>query len=92
MTYLIIPFEAKDELKKKYNLKWNAKLKLWYIDEMVDALKPYTIIPVNISYDDNDYFKGLLKSLRWDAIRKTWTCSFQDSLIFSKMVSKNAVC
>ncbi len=42
--YLLIPYEKKDELKKLYKIKWDAKTKLWYIAEMVEGLRPYAIM------------------------------------------------
>ena len=40
-TYLSIPFKKKDEFKKLYKIRWDADLKLWYINKMVEGLKPY---------------------------------------------------
>jgi hypothetical protein len=80
--YLLIPYEKKDELKQLHKIRWDAKLKLWFVDEMVEALKPYTKVQIEVDYDDKDYYKGLLKSMKWDAIGKTWSCSLKDSKIF----------
>jgi hypothetical protein len=78
ITYLLIPFEAKDELKKLYNIKWDTEKKLWFIGELVDGLKPYTIKDIFVKYEDKDEYKANLPSMKWDATRKRWTCSLKD--------------
>ena len=85
ITYLLIPFEAKDELKKLYNIKWDTEKKLWFIGELVEAnevlakqLKPYTIKDIFVKYEDKDEYKANLPSMKWDATRKRWTCSLKD--------------
>jgi len=67
-------------LKKTYKIKWDAKQKLWYANKMEEGLNKYKIVPMDISYDDKDFFKTKLKSMKWDAIKKTWFCSFEDSM------------
>jgi hypothetical protein len=78
--YLSIPFELKDELKKAYTIKWDAKKKSWFSDKMEEGLNKYKTVPIDIEYDDKDHYKSLLKSMKWDASNKTWTCSIEDSL------------
>jgi hypothetical protein len=51
--YLLVPHEKKDELKQLYNIKWDAKTKLWFIGEMVEGLKPSAII-MNLLELNND--------------------------------------
>ena len=82
--YLLVPYEKKDELKKLYNIKWDATTKLWYISEMVEGLKPYTIMKIQVEYDDKDLCKSKYKSIRWHTIDKTWTCSYEDYQNFIK--------
>jgi hypothetical protein len=76
--YLLVPYEKKDEFKELYKIKWDAKTKLWYIGEMVDGLKPYTIMKIQVEYDDKDFLKTKYKSMRWHTADKTWTCSYED--------------
>jgi len=64
-TYLLIPYELKDGLKKTYKIKWDAKQKLWYANKMEEGLNKYKIVPMDISYDDKDFFKTKLKSMKW---------------------------
>ena len=35
--YLNIPYKLKDEIKKSYPIKWNVKLKQWYINDDNEA-------------------------------------------------------
>ena len=79
-TYLLIPFELKDDLKKTYKIKWDAKLKLWFVDKMEEGLNKYKIVPMDIRYDDKDFYKSKLKSLKWDAAKRNWICSVEDSM------------
>lgn len=83
--YLLVPYEKKNELKELYIIKWDAKSKLWFIDEMIDELKPYTIMKIQVEYDDKDIFKSRYKSMRWHTTDKTWTCSYED---YEKFINK----
>ena len=74
----------KDELKRLYNIKWDAKTKLWYVGEMVEGLKPYTIMKIQVEYDDKDIFKSRYKSMKWRTMDKTWTCSYDDYMRYLK--------
>ena len=80
--YLLVPYDKKDELKNLYNIKWDTNTKLWYIGEMVEGLKPYTIMKIQVEYADKDLFKSKYKSMRWHTIDKTWTCSYDDYIEF----------
>ena len=82
--FLLVPYEKKDELKQLYNIKWDAKSKLWYIGEMVEGLESYKIMKIQVEYDDKDLLKSKYKSMRWQTIDKTWTCSYEDYIEFIK--------
>ena len=84
--YLHIPYESKDEFKKTYSIKWDTEKKLWYCDKdkFEKGLHPYELVYVDISYDDKDYYKKMLKSMRWDNDAKEWRISKQDYEIYSK--------
>ena len=84
--YLLVPYDKKDELKKLYNIKWDNDKKLWYTNEMIEGLKPYTIIKIQVEYDDKDLCKSKFKSMRWRTIDKTWICSCEDYMEFIKKV------
>ena len=78
--YLSIPFELKDEIKKSHKIKWDAQKKSWYADKMEEGLKKYKTVSVDIPYDEKDQYKSIIKTMKWDASNKTWTCSLEDSL------------
>lgn len=82
--YLLVPYEKKDELKKLYNIKWDAQRKLWYINEIIDELKPYIIMKIQVDYEDKDLCKSKYKSMRWSTSDKTWICSYDDYMEFIK--------
>ena len=82
--YLLVPFDKKDELKKLYDIKWDAERKLWYIGEIVEELKPYTIMKIQVDYEDKELCKSKYKSMRWHTIDKIWTCSYEDYMEFIK--------
>jgi hypothetical protein len=68
--YLLVPYEKKDELKKLYKIKWDAETKLWYVGEMVEGLKPYAIMKIQVEYDDKDLCKSKYKSMRCNTLDK----------------------
>lgn len=78
-TNLCIPFEMKEELKKE-GIKWDSKLKTWYIDneKIPENLVKYVATEVFIDYEDKDYFKSKVKTMRWDTINKKWLVSQED--------------
>ena len=80
--FLLVPYDKKDELKKLYNIKWDNERKLWYINEMVEGLKPYTIMKIQVEYADKDFCKSKFKSMRWRTPDKTWICSYDDYIAF----------
>lgn len=80
-TYLLVPFDLKDELKKE-GIKWNNDKKLWYCIEITEKLKPYVCFFVDIEYDEKDEMKAKYKSLKWNGILKSWLVIKED---FEKM-------
>jgi hypothetical protein len=82
-TFLLIPFEKKNELKEKHKIQWNADKKLWYFEgDLIDDLMPYTIKKIQVDFADKDILKKRLKSMRWDPIEKIWLCSLEDYNIY----------
>ncbi len=51
-------------MNKLYKVKWDANTKLWYIGEMVEGLRPYAIMKIQVDYDDKDLCKSKYKSMR----------------------------
>jgi hypothetical protein len=52
---------------------------------MVEGLEPYKIMKIQVEYDDKDLLKSKYKSMRWQTLEKTWTCSFED---YEKFLNK----
>jgi transposase len=77
-TYLLIPFDKKDELKKLHKIRWDTEKKLWFIDEMVEGLKPYSIKKIVIPYESKDIVKEKYKNIRFEKETKSWLISLKD--------------
>lgn len=80
-TYLLVPFDLKDKLKKE-GIKWDSEKKLWYCLEITEKLKPFKASFVAIEYDEKDEMKSKYKSLRWNSTFKSWLVIEED---FQKM-------
>jgi len=80
-TYLLVPFDLKDELKKE-GIKWDNEKKLWYCIETTETLKPYVAFVVDVEYDEKDEMKKKYKSLKWNSSFKSWLVLGED---FEKM-------
>lgn len=78
---LLFPYEENSKFKK-LGVKWDTENKMWYfpsIDgELPDNLKPYKCYKIAINYDDKEFFKPLLKSMRWDKNNKIWLVNQED--------------
>lgn len=81
-TYLLVPFDLKDELKKTEKISWDADKKLWYCLKITEALKRYVAFFVDVEYDEKDEMKAKYKSLRWNSSLKSWLVNEED---FQKM-------
>jgi len=80
-TYILAPFDLKDELKKE-GIKWDAEKKLWYSLEITEKLKPFVAFFVDVKYDEKDEMKEKYKSLKWNPSFKSWLVLKED---FEKM-------
>ena len=65
-------------MNKLYKVRWDANTKLWYIGEMVEGLRPYAIMNIQVDYNDKDLCKSKYKSMRWNTMDKTWIGSYDD--------------
>lgn len=78
---LIFPYEQNPEFKK-LGVKWDMEQKIWYYPsldgELPDNLKPFKCYKIAINYDDKEYFKPILKSMRWDKNLKVWIVNQED--------------
>jgi hypothetical protein len=78
---LIFPYEENSKFKK-LGVKWDTENKMWYFPsldgELPDNLKPCKCYKIAINYDDKEFFKPLLKSMRWDKNNKIWLVNQED--------------
>lgn len=83
---LIFPYEENPKFKK-LGVKWDMEQKIWYfpsIDgELPDNLKPFKCYKIAIDYDDKEYYKPILKSMRWDKNLKVWVVNQEDYTCFT---------
>ena len=63
--------------------------KMWYFPsitgDLPDNLKPLKCYKIAINYDDKEYYKPLLPSMRWDKNDKIWLINQEDYEKFSKL-------
>ena len=75
---LLIPFEEKEEVKKKFGIKWDNDNKVWYYvcnGDLPEGLDMYREMIVDVKYEDKDLFKKRFKTMRWNKVDKIWTMS-----------------
>jgi hypothetical protein len=77
-TYLLIPFDKKDELKKLHKIRWDAEKKLWYSNKDNEDLKQYQIKKIVIPYESKDIMKERYKDIRFEKETKSWLISPND--------------
>lgn len=72
---LSIPYARKDELKKRFKLRWNMDKKLWYASNQKTydncELVPYHIVNLVVPYSKKDFVKSL--GAKWNG--SNWYCS-----------------
>lgn len=85
---LIFPY-ADNSKYKKLGVKWDNDNKIWYFPsitgELPDNLKPLKCYKIAINYDDKEYYKPLLPSMRWDKNEKIWLINQEDYDKFSNL-------
>lgn len=78
---LIFPYEQNPEFKK-LGVKWDMEQKIWYYPsldgELPDNLKAFKCYKIVINYDDKEFYKPILKSMRWDKNLKVWIVNQDD--------------
>ena len=71
---------------KALGAKWNSVEKMWYypsVDgKLPEELLKYKSNDIYIEYDDKEYWKEALSSLKWDANRKFWMVNEADYKTF----------
>ena len=82
---LLFPYAERADAKA-LGAKWNSVDKFWYypsIDgKLPEELLKYRKHDVFIEYDDKEFYKGILPSMRFDKERKVWTVNERDYNIF----------
>ena len=98
---LLFPYDEKQEAKnlgakwdekqeaKNLGAKWDANLKMWYFPSIGGSipkeLSKYKAHDVFIEYDDKEYYKNVLTSMKFDKIRKVWMVNTKDFKTFNKL-------
>lgn len=82
---LLFPYAERDEAKK-LGAKWNSVNKIWYYPsiegELPENLLKYRKHDIHIEYDDKEYFKEVLPSMKFDKDRRVWCVNERDYKIF----------
>tara|TARA_Y100000389_G_scaffold203471_1_gene251991 strand:- start:1813 stop:2181 length:369 start_codon:yes stop_codon:yes gene_type:complete len=86
---LLFPYADRLEMKK-LGARWNAVKKIWYYPSLDGNQIPPELIPfkcndIHIEYEDKEYWKSVLPSMRWDDLRKRWIVNERDYRIFCNL-------
>jgi hypothetical protein len=85
---LLFPYSENAEVKK-LGAKWDNVNKYWYYPalngDLPEPLKKYKAHKIFIEYDDKEYYKPLLKSMKFDKIEKMWLVNQEDFDTFSNI-------
>lgn len=85
---LLFPYVERFEAKK-LGAKWNSIEKIWYypsVDgELPEDLQKYKCNPIHIEYEDKEFWKQKLPSMKWDAVRKQWNVNQTDFNTYIKI-------
>ena len=78
---LIFPYSENQEIKK-LGAKWNSLNKLWYypsIDgKLPEELRKYRAHKIFLDYDNKEYYKPILTSMRFDKLLRLWIVNQAD--------------
>ena len=85
---LLFPYAHRAEMKK-YGARWNSDKKIWYYPS-IDGQIPPELIPfkcndIHIEYEDKEYWKSVLPSMRWEEGRKRWVVNERAYKIFCNL-------
>ena len=85
---LLFPYAQRQEMKS-FGAKWNMVDKIWYYPSIDGSLPteliPYRCHPIHIEYDDKEFWKNKLTSMRWDAKNKYWVVNDNDYQAYLKV-------
>lgn len=87
---LLFPYEKNPEVKKA-GAKWDNVNKIWYYPSLdgvlPEDLKQYKAHKIFIEFDDKEYFRPLLPSMKFDKNEKVWIVNQKDYDKFLKIGS-----
>lgn len=85
---LLFPYSENSNVKK-LGAKWNNVDKIWYFPSidgtLPEELKKYKSYEIFIEYDDKEYFKPILTSMKFDKLLKKWLVNQEDYEKFMKL-------
>jgi len=85
---LLFPYDETQEAKT-LGAKWDANLKMWYFPSIGGSipkeLSKYKAHDVFIEYDDKEYYKNVLTSMKFNKLRKVWMVNTKDFKTFNKL-------
>ena len=78
---LIFPYNENQEVKK-LGAKWNSLNKFWYypsIDgKLPEELRKYRAYRIFLDYENKEYYKPILTSMRFDKLLRLWIVNQAD--------------
>jgi hypothetical protein len=89
---LLFPYSENANVKK-LGARWDTENKYWYYPsingKLPEELEKYKLEYIQIDYDDKEYFKNDLKSMKWDKVKKLWMVNTEDYNKFLKLTHIN---
>lgn len=86
---LLFPYSENSEVKK-LGARWDSEIKIWYypsLDGKVpEELEKYLAKFIDVEYDDKDYLKPLIPSMKFDKITQHWMCNNEDYIKFATLM------
>ena len=86
---LTFPYSENPEVKK-LGAKWDTVDKVWYYPSidgtLPDELKQYKAYKVAIEYENKEYLKPILTSMKFDKNQQTWIVNQSD---YTKFINMN---
>lgn len=84
---LLFPYSENQKLKK-LGVKWDVDNKYWYYPSidgtLPENLKMYKCYAIAIEYDNKEFYKPILPSMRFDKLQKLWLVNEED---YNKYIS-----
>ena len=85
---LLFPY-SENPTVKKLGAKFDTENKFWYYPaingKLPEELQKYKCHFVEIEYEDKEYFRPILPSMKWDKLKKLWMVNNEDFLKYVKL-------